>query len=737
MWTMVGHCVVRTTGFSADHIDRLRGAKSASAVDALLSAEREIADVLGAARLDRVRRQVDSGWTGATRHPLEDRYRSARCELAEVADRDAGEARDWLAAFAENPRFREVLAATNPGLLRDLGRGRLSARLGCQVASYVQRLSVKNETVGFFGPINYGRLDPNGPDELTVSWQGPDVLLERSPALSAALTTQVVDAVAFAEPVWPWLVLCRVDGLPRPGGAPSLLDVIDGRTTLRVLADGLGADAVVGAARELVSRGLARHQLQPPSTCVNPLDFLLRRLAGVPGSAALANWVAELVGIVNGFSTADAEGRAELQRTIPALVADLSGGHVISRAPSREGQFYADRLPVREECLGTLRVTIGGRHATEFLGRLTPALDLLCRFAARRRDLARAALGARLGVRRVPFWRLAAKAGDWPLPVDEELNQVLAQAARHQRDGDGVLDLAAVDLSGVLPADPGSAVCSADIMVAAESVQQWRDGAHELVIGDVHDTALLTDWALRFHPDAPAIRTEVALATAAAQGDRPLVSVLAGRRTGIPPLDHPGPVVELGGISGQPNPWSLDLTDLVVESDGRQARLVSTALGGEVLLHNGELDTITQTAFGALRARPLRLRLGRHTPRLCCGAAVVQRRSWLVPAASFASLARLHGDTARLMVEASRIWGQHQLLGDVFVALPGVRKPVFAAADSPLLLGALARLATRTEGDAVVSEVRPALNRLWLAGSHGRHTAELRCVFVRHPARSG
>jgi hypothetical protein len=717
MWTMVEHCVVRTTGFPVDLVARLRLPDVTGLAGKVLAAEREIASLVNdAERLPKILGRLTS--PKGIKDERAEQYRSAFEELDSVVTRGTTETRAWLADFTRDPRVREVLAVTNPGLLRDLDRGRLTNRLTHQVASYVQRVCVKNETMSFFGPINFGRLDSGGPDRLELDWPGPDVLTDRRPTLSADITARIVDAVAFAEPIWHWLVLWPVVGLPGPRPSEELWHQLDGRTTLGVHAREVSE--AVETARALVRRGLARHQLQPPSTSTEPLEFLLCRLSGVPGSAHMVRQLADLLSSVRDFGPADADGKALLQRSMPEKVETLCGASSW-RSHSRSGQFYTDRLPLREECMGAMQLVISGKHATGLLDTMAPALDLLARFAAHRRESARAVLGKRLGVRRVPYWKLAALAADWPQPEDEDLRTTLLPYADRSE-----VDLADLELPG--PVDPGSAVCSADVMIEAGSLGHWRDGTYQVVLGDVHDTALLTDWALRVHPNAEAVRTEVARLTAGAWGDVPVVSLLAGRRTGIPPLDLPGPVVELGGASGQPNPWRVDLDDLMVESDGQQARLTSSSLGSEVLLHNGELDTLAQTAFGALRLQPLRLRLGPYTPQLRCGQVILQRRTWIVPATAFSELPAQ--DPAKLLA-ATRLWQRYQLPGEVFVKLPGVRKPVYATVDSPMLLGALTRLAVRTEGDAVVSEVRPGLDQLWLAGPGGRHTAELRCVLVR------
>ncbi|GIF05442.1 lantibiotic dehydratase [Actinoplanes siamensis] len=749
--------IVRTAGFPVEELCHLRCPEAHAAAERVLSAERELTDVLAtrgwdAARIGRLRERLDRGLpvrgragddTERAGLELAEAYRSARARLAAVAEAAQARARDHLAGFAADPRVREVFALTNPGLLRDLRRGLRGARLHHQVALYMQRLCAKNETTSFFGPINYGELETGtnrtgtnrtGPCGIEVCWPGPASLRARRAHLSTSVVDATVGATAFSEPVRAWLVLRRRSGLPSPAHpdtlAYRLLARADGRTALRVHAAALrtGLDEVAAAARELVGRGLVTHQFQPPGTVLDPLAFVVGRLAfaPAPGTRALIAALGELRGLRDGFSAADADGKASRQRAVTEVVARLTGE--APDTPAARAQFYGDRLALREECAGALRLAIGGAAAARLLADLAPALEFLARLGIRRRALARAALARRLGVRRTPLWRLAAALGEARLPdteLDRRLASAIDPAARE-------VDLSTVELRDLLPVAGSTGVAgSVDVMICAASLDAWRAGDYVPVLADVHDTALLTDWALQFHDDRERVRADLYTHVAAAWNGVPVVCVLAGRRTGIPPLEPPAPIAELGGLPGQPNPWRVDVDDLVVESDGERARLVCGSLGGEVQLYNGELDTLTQTAFGAVRLGAPRIRLGEHTPRLRYGRAVLQRRMWTVPASALASLTA-DGGADRTLLRGCRLWYEYGLPPAVFVKLPAERKPMFAAVDAPYLLGALARIAARRTGGATVTEVLPALDQLWLADPPGRrYTAELRCVFVR------
>ncbi|MFD8951344.1 lantibiotic dehydratase [Streptomyces xanthophaeus] len=765
MWSMMPHAILRSTGFPFELVESLRLPASAEAAATAVRAEHELLALAAEAgwdadRLDETRARAESGllrlgpderdrpaWVAAVT-----RMRAARRALETAAAEEEGRGREALAALARDARLREALAVSNPRILADLDRRGESAQLTHQLASFVQRVCTKNETVSFFGPINYATLDEKAPTVVQVSSEGPGTLRARRAHAASWVVSAVVEAVAFDPAVGPWLALRpRNPGVARPPGAPDspghrLLGLSDGRHTLAALADRLGVtpQEAVAEARALCRAGVAVHQLEPPATDPDPLAFLVRRLAAVPGAAPLVTRLTELISLRDGFCADDAQNKAERHRVFLDAARRIAPD--CATASSRTGAFYTDRMPLREECAGTTDLRLGGAAVRELQERVVPALDFLATLAHRRRELARRGLAQRIGDRTVPLWKLVAAADGLAQPPDRELLAAVRDAVA---DPDAPeVDLAAsaalTDMVRGTPLDESGAVCSVDLMIAADSATAWERGRYEVVLGDVHDTCLLTDWALQFHPEAARIRTARDAAMAGAFGRRPAVNILAGRQTGIPPLELPGPVVELGGLSDRSNPWTAELRDLVVRGDGHTAQLWSTPLGGEVTLHNGELDTVVQTAFAPLRLRAPGLNLGPHTPRLRWGRAVVQRESWTVPSSDLAALAgAAQRSTSEALLAVRRIWARHHLPDHAFVHLPGVRKPLFVDSASPALTRSLARACRRAADGAApdalvrVSEMLPGADELWLADGGGRHTAELRCVFTRAVAAAG
>ncbi|MFP2931150.1 hypothetical protein ACLESO_39340, partial [Pyxidicoccus sp. 3LG] len=325
------------------------------------------------------------------------------------------------------------------------------------------------------------------------------------------------------------------------------------------------------------------------------------------------------------------------------------------------------------------------------------------------------------------FWKVAAAYADRPVPLDTSMAEVLASA---------IPDASArsVELGAVPPpamsedARALPLVTSVDLLVGARDVEAWSRGEYELVMGDVHDTALVWGWALQFHEARGRVESAMVRALGTLRRPVPLVTVLASRRTGLLPSEFPGPVVELGGVSARASGWRLPLDDLFVESDGKAARLVSKRLGSEVCLYNGELESLVHTAFALPRIRPLRVSLGAHTPRLTLAGVVVQREQWRLGADERQRLLACRDDKARLRA-AVELWAARGMPDCLFAKFKDERKPVLVDVRSPPLLRVFLNLLEQKE-DVILSEMLPAPDQLWLQAEGGRHTAELRCTLL-------
>ncbi|MFD0660701.1 lantibiotic dehydratase [Thermocatellispora tengchongensis] len=274
-------------------------------------------------------------------------------------------------------------------------------------------------------------------------------------------------------------------------------------------------------------------------------------------------------------------------------------------------------------------------------------------------------------------------------------------------------------------------LCSADVMVAAPALEAYEPGRTPLVLGDIHDAALLTPWALQFHPDAAALTAARDDAIERALTGFTALNVIARRGGGLPPLEFPGPVLELGGVAADPRRRRIGLDTLFVHSDGERAELRAHGLAGPLLFHNGELDTAVHTALALPRIRRPALPDLPYIPRLTWDNVVVSRRRWLIGRDRFDALGAAPGDSGRLVAMA-RLRAEHDLPGAFFASSPAERKPIYVDSRAPALLDGLVRLA-RTADRLTLTETLPGPEECWLRDGGLRFAAELRCVYLRPP----
>ncbi|WP_141324318.1 lantibiotic dehydratase [Myxococcus sp. AB025B] len=759
-WTLFPHLVVRATGFPFDWLERLGCPESARWARAL-EAERRALDALRAQgpRVHRPPREllsalkagrpVDTEGLEAPERFAEWNTRARAAQEAEAAlasalERELPAVETRMEALCQEPRFLEAVASSSPPVARDLLAKREGSRLRRQVASYLQRLCAKNETMGFFGPINYGRVDAQAPTGVTLRWSGPETLVGRNTFAASWLVQGLVRAIAFDPDIASWLVPRRKAFAEMPARKagptpesveellPRIVELADGTRTLAALASSLGV--APGMAREALRLGcdkaLLTHQLEVPSAVHHPVDDLAQRVAALPGAGARRHveGLSTLLELMGRYGAADASGKMALQDAFARKAKELWGvAPPTERGPASESHnFYQDRLPLREECGGDLRLEVGGERARELGARLEPALAWMAEAAWRTRDAAREAVARKVGSRTVPFWKVAAAAADLPVPLDTTVAELLAKSipdAAARSVELGAVERPSWDAGRTLPL-----VTSVDLLVGATDVEAWGRGEYTLVMGDIHDTALVWGWALQFHPSRAKVESEMVRALGALSRSVPLVTVLPSRRTGLLPSEFPGPVVELGGVSSHASAWRIPLDDLFVESDGKSARLVSKRLGSEVCLYNGELESAVHTAFSLPRIRPLKVSLGEHTPRVTLGGVVVQREQWKLDAAACEALLACKDDRARLRV-ASGLWDARGLPPCVFAKFKGERKPVLVDVRSPPLLRVFLNLLEQKE-EVLLSEMLPGPEQLWLRGPMGRHTVELRCTLM-------
>ncbi|MFI7228959.1 hypothetical protein ACIBO5_37575 [Nonomuraea angiospora] len=685
-----------------------------------------------------------AAWNEAT-GALED----ARLALAGTTAADAALARAAVAGIAADERFLDALVRSAPGLYRDLRRGvAKGGRLRRLVGSVLQGLCATCS----FGPLDHGRVEPAAPGGHT--WSGhrarPRRVAYPADWVGEALQRRVLADPALVAGLVPRRRTWTHTVPDAVSGAAPFVALCDGSRTLAEIAaeSGMELEQAAAALAVAVRRGLLTHDLCPPATVADPLSWLRERLpaenprphASRPegsgpefsrseaphpdahrsgGDLSVGRRVREITELLAQYPAASPDVKLALQRRVETL-AGSGRAH-----DDRPGD---DRVVVHEAAAGTLRVSVGAGLAADLEGRVPQVLDLLAADAELTRQRTNRLLADRLGAGTFGLAEVLGATGDLEIRYGDRLAERIAAIVRAAPPG-----AATVDLAGLLddPEPPAAPVlCSADVMVAAPSLEAYEPGLTPLVLGDLHDVALLTPWALQFHPDGAALVAERDTAIARALGGHTALNVISRRATGRPPLEFPGPVLELGGVTADGGRRRIGLDELYVHSDGRRAVLRAKGVDGPLLLHNGDHDdTALHTALALPRVRRPDLRHLSRVPRLTWDNLVISRRAWRVGRASFDALGQAVGDR-ELLVAMARLRETHDLPVTFFAASARERRPIHVDTRSPALVEGLGRLAATAER-LTLTETLPGPEESWLRDGGLRFAAELRCVYLR------
>ncbi len=738
-------------------------------------------------------RAAIEAWNGAAARAAEARegYAAEFAAAAERLDRElravAGEARFREAVLWQNRRAAETgLGAflRHPGAGRRAGyRDRARAQM---LASYLQRYATKNDTIGFFGPVGWATLGEGA--ETVAARPGADLLAARQVFFEGWAIDALADRLTADPEIRPWLAPRRSPILRRDGGgylgpggerlelgplSSALMAACDGSRPARRLVAELGEISAEDEATlwkmlaDLDAQGLLRWGFQIPLS-IAPERDLRAQLLAIEDAPLRARALATLDELAAGRdAVARAAGDAErLEGALDALEAAFE--RATGRAATRgAGMAMAGRTLVFEDCRRDLELELGA----PFLETLAPALSLV--LASARWFTYYVAADHREAFAEV-YEELSARAGRepvdlltfsrWALPrvaqpatfreLERELqarwHAVLGPTAGERRVARTAAELRPRVRREFAAPGPGwqKARChSPDLLVAAESLEAFRRGDYEVVLGEVHLAMNSVDRQalLGQHPEPERLR-------AAIEADLPEPSVIPI----LPRMWHYAEAVASVGfpvpaINGRldvalrsPKDYYLDFTldppftrdhllpigELVVEpsADG----LAVGPRGGEVRFDVVDffqlvLMAATLDTFRILPAAP-------HAPRVTVDRLIVARESWTLPAAAL-EWAREPAPAARFA--AARRWAAERGMPRFLFAKTSLeRKPVYLDLASPVLVDAFAKAARKAADagpDAVValSEMLPAHGRLWLPDARGnRYTCELRMVAV-------
>lgn len=742
---------------------------------ALVPEIREVLEALSAAAAvrDAARAKFDRTYEEAALHTSR--------ELRElVLDERFQEAVIWQNRTAFHTAFDSLLGAPPEPVKRN-SRRRQHEELA---ATYLQRYCMKNDTIGFFGPVGWARLVPGG--EGIVARPGKTLLSKRNVHLERWCIDTLAEMLSADESLRPWaaprrLPFFHVEGTTLqhpfkgatviPKEVAAVFAASDGLRTAREVAAevmrtpslGLKTEAeVFGVLDYLCGEGLMLWAFECP---VGPqaeqhlLDLIAR--VGDEDLRADAFAVVDELRTGRGRVAAAAGDAGKLDESIADLEESFQ---VLTGAASTRahGQIYAGRTLIYEDCERALDVEIG----TDVLQALGPPLSLLLdsarwyTFEVARRyrgvftktyaELVKE--GGAETVEAVSFWHKVQ-----PHLVAKDLDTFRAVTADLQERWSEVLSLPEGErrvhyTTEELRARVGEAFDapragwrlgryqSPDVMIAARSAEAVGRGDYQLVMGELHigGNTLANTIFVNQHPSPPDL-------IKAFEADLPEPNIIP-----IPPRQWPTVTARTVLALVSPKDYALALSYDATSSTPEKVLPISAFVieesGGGLVARtrDGRLSFDIVEFFGAMLSLLVAgyfkiLPPRKHTPRVTIDRLVVTREAWTFSAGEL--------EFAHLKEEADRFLGlqrwarAHGIPRLVFVKASAEPKPFYVDFASPILVNFFTKTVGQTlreeSGDhtITITEMIPTPDQLWLPDAEGQlYTAELRMVAIDPPA---
>jgi Lantibiotic dehydratase, N terminus len=718
------------------------------------------------------RTQVDLEWAN-----LKEAFTTSTSQISEV-----------IRDLAQDDRFREAIIWQNRRLLHSaikplLSRTSETTRNSKQrnleqlFGMYLQRYCVKNDTIGFFGPVGWAKLVSQG-TSLSVR-PGANFLELRNVGFESWCIESLAEALSKNKAILPWLApsrmpFIRIEGntLYVPMQAPSeisaahaaLLQACNGKQTALEIAVCLqkefaseisSKEEIYQILEHLQSIGLISWNLEIP---VQPnAEQILRSTLMQIGDETLRTTTLEALEKIEIARSAIASAAGDSQRLdramedLETVFTNLTG----METTRGDGQTYAGRTLVYEDCRRDLKAEIG-YELIEPLSQplsllLTSARWLTYQTAIIYRQVFKelySELVQKIGSPSVDasiFWQQAE-----PLLMDEKIrpyNQVLSMFQKRWAEVLSISEeqrrinytseelLLAVQEAFTAPHAGWRTARyhSPDVLIDAPNIEAIKRGDYQFVLGELHfavNPLLNPLWYLQ-HPKPQELLSYY-------EQDFPepfLVPVphkqwsrLTTRNPLVVALPKDFLLLVFSDASGLPQSQVVPIGELVVEDINNE--LVVRSRDGKLQFDIIEafdsiLTSLVIDSFKIFAQVP-------HLPRITIDCLVVQRESWgfLPTSIPFAEL-----DTEEERFVAVRRWANdHGMPRHVFVKSPIEVKPFYVDFDSPIYVDILAKTIRKSIKDnpsslITFTEMLPAHDGFWLPDTlDQRYTSELRMV---------
>jgi hypothetical protein len=723
---------------------------------------------------------------------------AARTSFRVVFEEEAIRLSEAIQEIARGERFQEALTWQNRKLLhaaihpllrkspRREGRNagyRLHEKL---VASYLQRYCVKNDTIGFFGPVGWADITSQG-EAITVH-PGHQLLASRKVFLESWCVDLIAKRLSKDQTLYPWMAprlipVNRVDGdvlhvpfkknIQLSPVQAAILRLCDGERTAEEIAIDLIYDSgieinseveVFNFLAELRDKGLITWAFEVPlkPNSERELRKLIDRIMDDRARKTALKMLAELE--AGRAAIAEAAGNAEkldaAMERLDVTFQRLSGANSTRSA----GMNYAGRTTVYEDTRRDIDLTIG----PELLDKLGPPLSLLLTsgrwFTSELTAIYRSAfetiyeeLAEETGSRTVDatmFWLRAeplllgaqARPADNVLPLfQQRWGEVLDIPEGSRRVSYQTEELRGRVQAAFAAPGPGwkyAVYNSPDVMIAASSVDAIKQGDFQFVLGEFHlgTNTLAATLFVEQHPRPEDLIKWVDI-DLPEPGIRPISPKSWPRlttRTQHGLVTQKDFTLEYAQDSSlYPRSQPLAISQLVVEDLGNG--LIARTRDGE---HSFDVVEMFDTVFSYLTINHFRiLHPAAHTPRVTIDDLVVCREAWrfLPSEISFAFVK----DEAERFVAARRWVREQGMPRFTFVKVPVELKPLFLDFESPTYVDIFAKYVRLSEErgfaqqSITISEMLPAIDQAWLPDAEGNlYTSEFRIISVDRGSRA-
>jgi hypothetical protein len=698
-----------------------------------------------------------------------------------------------IAAIAQDNTFRQAVLLQNRGALRRVLQSLAEVASGQKkrgfkerqneelIANYLQRYCVKNDSIGFFGPIGWGQFVAEATG--TMVQPGKQLIESSGVYFEDWCIELLAEKMGEDKTLRPWLVPRRtptvyIDGimLHVPGGAvttmpplhAAVLKKCNGEKTAREIAEELiktraagihGEEQAYKILEQLTEKGLVRWQLE--IACEANAERRLRnQLQRIENEEMRQRLLQMLDELETGRSRVD-EAIGDADRLDSALgELEESFVRLTGKSASRAaGQMYAGRTLIYQDCRRNIRLDMGPEVASALAKPLSLLITSARWFTHRAATVYRQALqetynelarkSRRTTIDLLQFWFKAQDAIlDPKLRLFERIipeYQALWNEILDLPEGESRVHFTSEELrerveTAFAAARPGwtrARYHSPDVMIAAESVESIQQGNYSFVLGELHMAVntMRGVFAMAQHPD-PSAMTE---AFTADMGEARMVPV--------PPREWPGMTtrnmlalvsakdyhleISADAPASAPRSQTMPIAAFVVENTPRgiQVRTRDGQLRFDVIEFFGEVFSAQST--DCMKIAPQ----WAHVPRVTIDRLIICRETWRFAAES---LKFIHMEEESQRYLAARRWmRQNNLPRFAFVKVHVETKPCFIDFDSPIYVEILCKMARRVLASddprkpVVISEMMPGPDQLWLPDADGqKYTSEMRLVVL-------